>query len=342
MLDKLSVYSDEMSLDNFYKIKGIMSENDVQLFVEDILAQDMNKIVDNFDQIRSSSIKVDILLVKILEVFKNKLINDVNKNLDLKDFLFKAISIINNSLIDMKKTLYPQIMFEVCILKIMDLYMNQSTINIVEEETDVFEKQEIFAPKAKKEELKEVEKKEEFKETKNLVKKVNREEKFYDNKNVLGEIRKIRINNTFCDPNKKLLEDLRIKWINLVDVINDKEFSIVSSYVVDAYICVASQNHLILKVEYSSIVNNAMNNIEKIEDLICKVLNNRYKVVFVTNEEWVDITKEYKKNFKNKKLDKYKFVEEQEILKKIKENKKESKIVNDATSLFGDVVIEIK
>ena len=125
---------------------------------------------------------------------------------------------------------------------------------------------------------------------------------------------------------------------------HNKEFSAVVSYLLDGTIRVAGTKDIIISVAYSSILENALINIEKIETLLNIVSKNYYRIAFILDTEWEEL--------KNKYINdihagiKYQFKEENKInyeeLKEQNKNIEESEIVKEAVSLFGDDIIEIK
>lgn len=155
--------------------------------------------------------------------------------------------------------------------------------------------------------------------------------------------RQIRINNAFATADKNILETLKLNWAMISNYSFDKEYSSVCSYLIDGSVKVAGLDYVIISVQYSSLLKNALVNIKKIEELFEKVMDHHYNIAFILEEEWNKLKQVYIENIK--KGNKYELQEEQNIDYNNDINdivSKKSDIAQDAENLFGNDVVEIK
>ncbi len=154
--------------------------------------------------------------------------------------------------------------------------------------------------------------------------------------NVSAQLKKIRINNTFCDANKDALNVLKEDIDNLHS--NKIENGNVISLLLDSTLRVASESHAIMSYKFESQVSLADQKLYEIEQVIMDILGMEIKLVFITDDEW-DLTKnEYIVNMKNKVV--YKYIDEpaEVIDKDGSVDNNPSSNLSEAEILFGDIV----
>ena len=99
---------------------------------------------------------------------------------------------------------------------------------------------------------------------------------------------------------------------------------------------VSSNKYLLFSSDNEGKLNLFLLNIDKIEKFISKILDSKYKIAAVTEEEWKKIKKEYIKNIQNGI--KYMMKEEPKI-QKVKVIDKNNNMVQE---IFGEENIDIK
>ena len=365
MLDKLICSSDEVTVDDFYEIRGLTKKDDLEQIIKDIRENNIKDLFDRIDALNKKGKNLTLFSEELMVFLKDMLIKTVegSKEILTTTEIYKAIDIINETTLSMKNSSFPKIILEVGLIKIID---NIKPINnniqykeiktITSEEKKVPLKAEI---KNQEQELEKDQVKEElvkpislikekqvyvedgmikFEEAKEIEEKINMlTEKIENN-------RQIRINNAFATADKNILETLKMNWNAINNYSFDNNYSQVCSYLIDGSIKVAGANNIIISVQYSSILKNALVNIEKIEELFELVMNHHYNIAFILEEEWSKLKQKYIQDIKNGI--KYELKKEQDIdynedTNKL-ENIEKSDIVKTAEDLFGNDCLEIK
>ena len=365
MLDKLICSSDEVTVDDFYEIRGLTKKDDLEQIIKDIRENNIKDLFDRIDDLNKKGKNLTLFSEELMVYLKDMLIKTVegSKEILTTTEIYKAIDIINETTLSMKNSSFPKIILEVGLIKIIDIIKPinnnieyKETKTITSEEKKVPPKAEI---KNQEQELEKDQVKEKlvkpislikekqvyvedgmikFEEAKEIEEKINKlTEKIENN-------RQIRINNAFATADKNILETLKMNWNAINNYSFDNNYSQVCSYLIDGSIKVAGANNIIISVQYSSILKNALVNIEKIEELFELVMNHHYNIAFILEEEWNKLKEKYIQDIKNGI--KYELKKEQDIdcnedTNKL-ENIEKSDIVKTAEDLFGNDCLEIK
>lgn len=332
LLDKLACCSTNITIDEFYEIKGIVKEEELFDIVSALVNGNTKEALEKLDYLGKKGKNLILFATELIEYLKNMLISNNTYGLD-KDKIFEMIDILNDTVNNMKNSCYQKVLLEVAFLKVENLLKN---IEIVDNEEKA----------VKKEELQEKPKEKQKEDINNNVEKENEIEANKSNEQIF-EINKIRINNALALANKNLLEDLKICWVNLSDYLYNKEFGSVVSFLIDGNVRVVGEKDVIISFKYDSTLENALLNISKIESLIYLIVNKNYKVSVVLDDEWEQIKNKFILDKKNGITYTYK---EEFVLEKTQENEKYDKIeskeapesLKDAVDLFGQDFVEIQ
>lgn len=332
LLDKLACCSTNITIDDFYEIKGIVKEEELFDIVSALVNGNTKEALEKLDYLGKKGKNLILFATELIEYLKNMLISNNTYGLD-KDKIFEMIDILNDTVNNMKNSCYQKVLLEVAFLKVENLLKN---IEIVDNEEKA----------VKKEKLQEKPKEKQKEDINNNVEKENEIETNKSNEQIF-EINKIRINNALALANKNLLEDLKICWVNLSDYLYNKEFGSVVSFLIDGNVRVVGEKDVIISFKYDSTLENALLNISKIESLIYLIVNKNYKVSVVLDDEWEQIKNKFILDKKNGITYTYK---EEFVLEKTQENEKYDKIeskeapesLKDAVDLFGQDFVEIQ
>lgn len=332
LLDKLTCCSTNITIDDFYEIKGIVKEEELFDIVSALVNGNTKEALEKLDYLGKKGKNLILFATELIEYLKNMLISNNTYGLD-KDKIFEMIDILNDTVNNMKNSCYQKVLLEVAFLKVENLLKN---IEIVDNEEKA----------VKKEEFQEKPKEKQKEDINNNVEKENEIEANKSNEQIF-EINKIRINNALALANKNLLEDLKICWVNLSDYLYNKEFGSVVSFLIDGNVRVVGEKDVIISFKYDSTLENALLNISKIESLIYLIVNKNYKVSVVLDDEWEQIKNKFILDKKNGITYTYK---EEFMLEKTQENEKYDKIeskeapesLKDAVDLFGQDFVEIQ
>ena len=116
------------------------------------------------------------------------------------------------------------------------------------------------------------------------------------------DLKKIRINNTLCNFNKKELLEF-IPLVKKINEINETKYNEIKKIINKGTIKAIGQENIIFLLEEDSNIFN--NNLELIDELFEKTFNKKYKLISVSLEEWEIIKKEF-----NNKEKKYEYIAE--------------------------------
>ena len=337
MLDKLYCCSNDITLDDFYSLRGLVTKDEFDNVVTNIFSGNVKNVIDKIDEFSNNGKNILLFANELLEYVKNLLVEESIKEsgtYNLND-LYAFIEILDSTIEKMKNSSDSRVMLDVGLLKIISLFNNQNSIlkdNHVDlEKLNVVPSNTLNNVEDNKKEDVIVNEKEES--NSNVTDKINE---------IFEKNRKIRINNALATANKNILEDLKVRWINFSDYLHNKEFASVVSYLIDGNLRVAGDNYVIISVKYDSILENAIKNMEKIEFLFNLVSGKMYKIAFVLDSEWNNIKQTYVNDRKNGVT--YQLQDELEQINDIiKEDPDDiSEVAEDAISLFGNDLVEIK
>ena len=335
-LDKLSLISDDISITDFYDLMGLATTDLIDNLLDCIINNEMGSVFNIANKCFSSGINISLLINQMYERVKDLIIDEiVNKkgNFSLNK-LYDILNVINESLLEIKKSLNYEIVFNVMILKMFKVLNNSNfIINYdVNKENIVIDNKinSLQEDDNKSEDVVNISKE-------NIVDDQLLSDVFYKNKDII-------INNALFYANKNDLQDLKLKFSALDDYINNPEFSNIVSFLMDGNLRVYGNGYLVISLKYESSINNADFNLRKIETLVNIIIGRYIKISFVSEEKWEEIRNKFISNKKNGI--KYEFMEE------IVENNDNStkndiennhgEVYNNAVLLFGDDLVEVK
>jgi len=325
MLDMATSYnSGKITEEDIYAINGNISNDEIEYIAEQIIKQNLKTIINQINDYHNNGKDLLKILEKIIITLKNKMIKENDSNICLIiEKLAKALEKMRNSSIG--KIYLELAIFEICIDKKEE----------VTEKNNI--KDEVIKEKIKKEII----------EKENIHDELNVSE-FEKVKKCDTNLKNIRINNTFVEVNKQSLNEIKSKWDFLNDYTFDKEYGASVCELLDANPIAASNKYLILTYNYDSFVEKGNIYISKYERTLKNTIGIDIKLVFLTNDEWNKIKKEYITNIKNNV--KYNYIDENgtEIVhsndneKEISVRENSSDILEKANELFDMNKIEIK
>ena len=302
----------------------------------------------------------------------------LNNNPDLKtELIFKYINVLTKMTNELKNVNHSKVIFEINMLKLIDIENIEESNNIelieskIENTTNEIidnainndikeEKIEINNANVIKE--KNIEKnidnvikeenietnidnviKEDIEESNSTEKDISKEV----NKDFLPEVKielykKILINNTLAEADKEILKDIKNIKSQLKTLLINKDLKNAASILLDGTIVGASSKMAIYTYQYDVMVDKADDNLKDIKNLIKELTKIDLEIINITNKEWLEIRPYYVKIVKEQgHIDKIAEISKDSSNKKIK-GKKKSKEIEDAISIFGEDLIEIK
>jgi len=352
-LDMLSLYSTNISVNDFYKFKGIVSAEEFNKLIKIVFDSNVEKLVEKVELYYSTGIDVVLLVEEMLKYIKNMIVNKAINGLYDERF-YEMAEILNKLLVNIKLSDNKKILFEIALIRMCSLFSENKNANSV---SNGF----IDVPKTTKEsstsyisensnvdiiKVKEVDSLENEKNNDISMASVDKKENS-DKLSLINTDKKQfiddRVNNALALADKVLLNELHEVEVDITSFLHNKEFSLVVSYLTDGKIRVAGKHNVIISLEYDSLVDNANNSLDKLETLFNLLYNKYYKLIFVSDEEWFKIKDEYINNLK--KGISYTYRDEKFLSMPVdnsNDDEKVSSAVSQAYDLFDSDLIEIK
>lgn len=371
LLEQLfSFTSNNITMQDVELLSSAVSRSDTASTIENIVDCNVEEIFHNVDKFYHNGkdfIKIaedivvflkDILLYKKAEsYFKSKssykmddykiLVNKLDDNL-----IYEYINELNKTISDLKVSGHPKIIFEITMLKLMDGKSNADTeklgetkilknieeIVIKEQIKSVVTQSVVTVEKVEDVQIPIETGNEEPQEIKDEVSEVEDFLPFIK----ISLYKKILVNNTLATAEKDLLTKLKAKCGQLQTFLINKDFKQASTILLDGKIVGVSNNSIIYAYPYDAMVEKADDMIDEIELLINNIAGNKFKIVNITDNNWLEVRPYYVKLMKDKiKIDIFPEIDNKASNKNIK-YKKKSKEIEDAINMFGEDLIEIK
>ena len=318
ILDQVVAYSEsKITVKDVHEINGTIPQDELKHFIKYIALKKYNEIfnmIDEYDNNGKNFVKLseeiinfyrNILLVMNATEYSKENISNVEIYKEFEKIIEES-TIINNInefnriIFEMKKSNNPRLIFETAIIKLLGQNKKIKPVDISK-----------------------------LPEEKQPVKKVSEPNiKQNDNidKEIIEKIKKIRINNTLCNFNKKQLLEMLSEIENIRIMLMQPEYSEIVSLILDGKLKAVGNSNLIFVFENKKLSNMFNENILKIDKLFKETFNKNYSTISVDINEWNIIKEEF-----NGKKKKYSYIEEPLITTK-EENK------NKIDSEFSDII----
>lgn len=346
LLDQLSSYTNkEIDLNDIYELKGSISKEELYKLSNSYISGDIVNLLDQIETIYNNGKSFYLLTEDMLMLFRNilvckkaekyfdskeisdkKEIKEISKKINDKD-IESIIDKLENLSKNIKNSNYPRILFEVNMLSDFS--------NKVEKKDDigpikVAKEEKIVITKSTKKEEKKPTLEIKIDSDNNVTLELEEERKINISKNIL-------INNTIAKASTACKKRVNEIYKDLDKFIIDKKYKNAATILKDSVVAAASDDHILLNYKYGSMVEENDRQLDNIVGLLNKILNVKYKVVAITEEEWKKERPHYLELKKQNKV--IELIEEKE---EIKEVKKDLSNANDYVDLFGIDLIEME
>ena len=362
-LDKLVSYTEnKITIDDFNEVNGVISSNDMDVFLSDILSGNIPNVLTSIAKFNDSGKNLIQIMSQLINFSRDIVVNYYISNKEYNfsiDVVQNFVNILNEKMFDIKKSGNTKIYIEMLLLKFINDYVNLKT-KIVEKNNYVKEiNKNVFVTNNNEVTLNEekinndnvvennkdgnnddVEEKNSMKDS-NIEISYNKEEiteENFDNKNPkiinIDAIMKIRVNNTLALANKNLLRLEMNNFEVLRDYSFDQEIGYIICGILDGKLRAVSSDAIIISYEYDSNVKQNLYIIDKIEDVYNKITNSNKKIAIISDDYWEKVKQEYINDLRNG----IKYEVEEEPRAVYEELKNDDIITSSAVSLFGDIV----
>ena len=362
-LDKLVSYTEnKITIDDFNEVNGVISSNDMDVFLSDILSGNIPNVLTSIAKFNDSGKNLIQIMSQLINFSRDIVVNYYISNKEYNfsiDVVQNFVNILNEKMFDIKKSGNTKIYIEMLLLKFINDYVNLET-KIVEKNNYVKEiNKNVFVTNNNEVTVNEekinndnvvennkdgnndaVEEKNSMKDS-NIEISYNKEEiteENFDNKNPkiinIDAIMKIRVNNTLALANKNLLRLEMNNFEVLRDYSFDQEIGYIICGILDGKLRAVSSDAIIISYEYDSNVKQNLYIIDKIEDVYNKITNSNKKIAIISDDYWEKVKQEYINDLRNG----IKYEVEEEPRAVYEELKNDDIITSSAVSLFGDIV----
>ena len=365
MLDKLSSYTNDLiTMNDYVELNGLVTKNDLRSFADDIFSGNFKESLNKLSEFNNGGKNLIQILSQFMYYLRDILVHyyvdnsDIPYNLSLVE---KLITQINEKMFDIKRSGNPKVYIEVLLLNFMSSFNHtdnqlNSKNQVQSEILSISVPDNAFASKnsiSNEKNNPSLLVKEKVNSLKNDV-----SDKILDNskddvsdRNIdnskndfsfaltnpianIDEIMRVRINNAFALANKQVLNHELQNLELLNDYTFDQQFGYLVCEILNSKFRVASEDVLVLSYEYDSIVQQDLLHLEDMENIYNKLTNSKKKFAIITDDEWNKLKLDYIHHLKNGEH--YEVLEEPD--KVFKKEEKDDIILNDAASIFGDVV----
>ena len=362
-LDKLVSYTEnKITIDDFNEVNGVISSNDMDVFLSDILSGNIPNVLTSIAKFNDSGKNLIQIMSQLINFSRDIVVNYYISNKEYNfsiDVVQNFVNILNEKMFDIKKSGNTKIYIEMLLLKFINDYVNLETkiveknnyVKEINKNTFVTNNNEVTVNEEKINNDNVVENNKDGNndavEEKNSMKDSNIEisynkeeitEENFDNKNPkiinIDAIMKIRVNNTLALANKNLLRLEMNNFEVLRDYSFDQEIGYIICGILDGKLRAVSSDAIIISYEYDSNVKQNLYIIDKIEDVYNKITNSNKKIAIISDDYWEKVKQEYINDLRNGI--KYEVKEEPRAV--YEELKNDDIITSSAVSLFGDIV----
>ena len=362
-LDKLVSYTEnKITIDDFNEVNGVISSNDMDVFLSDILSGNIPNVLTSIAKFNDSGKNLIQIMSQLINFSRDIVVNYYISNKEYNfsiDVVQNFVNILNEKMFDIKKSGNTKIYIEMLLLKFINDYVNLETkiveknnyVKEINKNVSVTNNNEVTVNEEKINNDNVVENNKDGNndavEEKNSMKDSNIEisynkeeitEENFDNKNPkiinIDAIMKIRVNNTLALANKNLLRSEMNNFEVLRDYSFDQEIGYIICGILDGKLRAVSSDAIIISYEYDSNVKQNLYIIDKIEDVYNKITNSNKKIAIISDDYWEKVKQEYINNLRNG----IKYEVEEEPKAVYEELKNDDIITSSAVSLFGDIV----
>ena len=357
LLDKLVSYSDKkITMDDFVEVNGIISNDQLSLFLHYILNGQISECLLNISEFDSNGKNLIQIFIQLLNYSRNLLVDYYLKH-NTYDFPIELLQQFTNNLnekmFDIKKSSNTRVYIEMFLLKfIHDFVLNSRTVSSSVNGNASLTQNKNSSNSVVNNSDDDDDENFDFDKEYGVDDDINNSDvvsnvSLTSNEAVdnslsphlpkilnIEEINNIRINNTLALANKALLKNEISNFELLKDYTFDQEIGYIVCSLLDSKIRAVSDDNMIISFEYDSNVEQNLDIIDKLMDVYEKITKSFKKIAIVSDAKWNEIKNEYISNLKNGI--KYDVKKEPDPILEDEENN--DIISSSAVELFGDIV----
>ena len=355
-LDKMVSFSDKkITIEDFNEVNGIISDDDVESFLNYILKGSIEKVLTIINDFNDSGKNLIQIMVQLIDYIRNIIVdyylknNSLNYSIDLYQAL---INNLNDKIVSIKKSDNAKIYIEMLLLKfINDNIINENIISNNNykpvDKGNFIQNNTIVEKKSSDEKQIEMNKNSLIKDendAKNVI--MESQEKYNsieldEEKSLIiniDDVMQARINNAFATASKQTLKEINSSFDKLKDYTFDQDIGFLVCSLLDSTVRVAGNSVFIISYNSDALVKSNLNNLLKLEDTYNKLNNSHFKIAIISDDDWDILKNQYITNLKNNIS--YNLMEEPELV--FEESNKNDIISSSAVELFGSDIVEVE
>ncbi len=342
----------KITMQDYIEINDLVDDEEISLLLEEILSGNIDVFLNHIETLNNCGKNI-IQVCEMLLQYGHNLIIDFYKNNNKLSFdytlLEKFLFLLNEKLFEVRRASNSKIFIEVLVLK----FINENILSpqIISREIKIEQKFDKLQNDAKdvnvekkpvvdtsnhnpvviEEEKVSIDKKESF-DNDDSYDKIESDflEKYH-------EIMNIRVNNALSKANKEILIQIKEKMPLLNEYVFDQEIGYLVCALLDGTLRVASDEIVVISLEYDSMIDTNLKNMEKLSNIFHKITGVEQKLAFITDTVWNSKKQEYIAKLQNGEG--YEYLDEP-ALPVMKSFKKRDPLLDHAEKLFGDIVEE--
>lgn len=303
MLDQLSSFSNDIAIDDLYKLNGVVSYTDLILLLKYIYDRDIVNIVKFVDSLYYEGKSIDkfmndlLFLLKDYLLLKNNFDDNLNILVDKKEKLMEIIDLYSTndlynfifSLNDLnnkiKTSSFSSILLITYFVRFSKGLKNNDSVESV-----VVEKDSLNSDKNIDSNVVISNESDSFK----VLEKKDEKKVFFD-----FNLRKIRINNSFATASKKYKDEFNKVWVNIKNNVDVGKYNSIIGFVDDLDVMVVGDKNVIFVAKYDSLLDIIYNYIDEFESFLKDVYNKIYKIIIISKDDWSYEKDNYVNNIKS-------------------------------------------
>lgn len=339
LLDQLSSSSKEITIENILSNYGSISTVFVKNMLQNLLSNNISALFDQFNELKSSSSDYKIFIKKFIQELiqyaiqlKTEYIRSSLSYEQIKNLVFDLNECMNRTNININ----PYILIELVVLNYVENPSQKESSLIEKKETTIVSQDKILDSANIAFSLNDKNKESDHDKVEIEEQSVTNLE--VDNlENSLLELKRVRVNNCFCNAQKSVLNRLKENWKDLsISPIPDD----IIGLLVDSNVVAASDTHAIIATNLDSTAMLINKRITEITDYLCEFFDQELLFIALSEEEWSKEKATYVSNLRNGI--KYEMLEEKELIVHQDEFIEESSSLEKvAQELFDHDKIEI-
>ena len=348
-LDKMVSYSDStITIGDFNDVNGIVDDSDLNNFLKNMLIGNFSIVLSDISRFNSCGKNIIQVIVQLINYIRDLIVDyylsGINNECFSMSLLQELVNLLNEKLVDIKKSGNPKIYFEMLILKFINDFVKNDSKFFQQVNTNIDKDNNFITDLNNNDLTTELnsdsnDNENEDGNSENVIAKNVSNKDFSPSKIInLNEIISCRINNTMATADKSLLKNEIEKFSLLKDYSFDQNIGSLVNSLLDSKIRACGKNNMIISYSSDGFVSQNLENIISLNDVYNKITNSNIKIAIVTDKEWENIKIDYISRIRSNNP--YHEVEEPDFL--FEDSLKNDIISSSAIDLFGNDIVEFE